>query len=372
MSRSGLMRPLAVACALILAAGSWVVVDRHRGDDDSITVTASFARTVGLYPGSSVRVLGVKVGTVTAIEPDGPSVRVEMELPADTPVPADAKAVIIPPSLVSDRYVQLFPPYESGERLADGDDIPLARTRTPVELDEILASLDRLLVAVGPNGANANGSLAELINTGARTLGGGNGARLNATLTELSGAISTLAAGGDDLAGVIENLSSFTTTLAANDGKVRRLTSDLASVSTQLAGEREILEQALANLSVALGEVASLVRDNRDTLGRDIDSLAKVTQAVLSNKQQLLEALDTLPLQLSNLEMAFNPDRDTLDIRNNNEQGSNIDQILLCQLLGIGCDSATVRPAAAPARRPVVLVDVDSPSLTGLLSGVYR
>lgn len=371
MSRVALNRVLAVLVVLCLGTAGWLVLDRRAGDE-TIVVTASFSRTVGLYPGSSVRVLGVAIGTVRSIEPDGASVRVEMELPADTPVPSDAKAVIVPPSLVSDRYVQLFPPYDSGPALEDGDDIPLSRTRTPVELDEILASLDRLFVAVGPNGANAEGSLADLVDVGAKVLGNGGGAQLNATLTELSEAITTLADGGDDLAGVIENLASFTTTLANNDQQVRTLTQDLASVSTQLAGEREVLEQALANLAVALGEVASLVRENRDTLGRDIDSLARVTQAVLANKQQLLEALDTAPLQLSNIAMTFNQERDTLDIRNNAEQGGNLDQILLCQLLGIGCDAAGADSARPAGARPASFLVSDEPSLGGLLSAVYR
>jgi phospholipid/cholesterol/gamma-HCH transport system substrate-binding protein len=363
------VRNLITALVVLSLVAAGLVVLNRRDSKETIAVTASFSRTVGLYPGSSVRVLGVAIGTVTSVKPQGTAVEVVLELPKDTPVPADAKAVIIPPSLVSDRYVQLYPPYDSGPVMADGDEIPIGRTRMPVELDDILASLDRLFVAVGPKGANADGSLAALIDTGAKTLGHGGGAQLNATLTELSEAITTLAAGGDDLAGVIDNLSSFTTTLANGDQKVRTLTRDLATVSTQLAGEREILEQALANLAVALGEVASLVHDNRDTLGRDIDSLAKVTQAVLSNREQLLEALDVAPLQLSNLEMVFNQDRDTLDIRNNNEQGGNIDQILLCQLLGIGC---TTTSATRVQAKPASFLVQDDRSLAGLLSAAYR
>jgi hypothetical protein len=75
------------------------------------------------------------------------------------------------------------------------------------------------------------------------------------------------------------------------------------------------------------------------------------------------------PLQLSNLEMVFNQERDTLDIRNNNEQGGNIDQILLCQLLGIGCDAAAEPVAQA---RPASFLVLDEPGLDGLLSAVYR
>ena len=323
-----------VAVTLLVAGGS--VLDR-RPEIGTIEVTAHFDRAVGLFPGSSVRILGVKVGVVTTVVPEGRSVRVTLRLPDETKVPADAGAVIIPPSLVSDRYVQLHPVYTGGATMADGADIPLTRTRVPVELDEILASLDRLLVAIGPDGANADGSLARLIDSGAGTLGGGNGRQLNLTLSGLADAITALADGRDDLAGVIENLASFSSTLARNDEQVRTVTASLAVVSEQLAGEREALERALANLSVALGEIASLVRTHRASLARDVDTLAKVTQTVLSNRAQLVEALDLTPLLLQNIERAFNPERKTLDIKNDNEQGDNIDQILLCQVLGIGC-----------------------------------
>jgi phospholipid/cholesterol/gamma-HCH transport system substrate-binding protein len=333
-------RILGTLVALVLVVAGATVMDR-REELGTIEMTAHFDRAVGLFPGSSVRVLGVKVGVVTAVEPQGRSVRVTMRVPDDTRIPAGASAVIVPPSLVSDRYVQLHPVWNGGPTLADGADIPLARTRVPVELDEILGSLDRLLVAIGPDGANADGSLARLIETGAGTLGGGNGKRLNATLTDFADAITTLAEGRDDLAGVIENLASFSATLARNDEQIRTVTASLAAVSEQLAGEREALERALANLSVALGEVASLVRTHRVSLVRDIDTLAQVTQTVLSDREQLIEALDLLPLLVTNIEQAFNPERKTLDIRNNNEQGPTIDQILLCQLLGVNCPPTT-------------------------------
>ena len=319
-----------LVAAQILVAG--VVVAMRFDERNQMTVTAHFTRSVGLYPGSSVRVLGVKIGTVTDITPEGESVRVTMRLPRDTKVPADARAVIIPPSLVSDRYVQFVPPYTSGPLLEDGADIALGRTRTVAELDDILLSVDRLLVALGPKGANKDGALSELINVGADTLDG-NGKKLNSALTDLSGAITTLAGSRDDLGGVITNLAEFTHTLATNDAQVRALTTDLASVAEQLAGERKALEQALKNLSIALGEVASLVRTNKGSLGRDIDTLAKVTQTVIANKQSLVEVLDTTPLVFANLVEVFNPERETLDIRNNNGQSEDPYSIFVCQLL---------------------------------------
>ena len=67
--------------------------------------------TISVYEGSDVRVLGVPVGTVTRVEPTGTDVTVTMAYDDDVKLPADAKAVIIAPSVVGDRYVQLTPAY---------------------------------------------------------------------------------------------------------------------------------------------------------------------------------------------------------------------------------------------------------------------
>ncbi|MGA9103321.1 MlaD family protein, partial [Aeromicrobium sp.] len=103
----------------------------------SRTVVAHFDRAVAVYPGTDLRVMGVQVGKVKAVVPDGNSVRVEMEYDAEYKLPADAKAAVVTSTLVADRYVQVFPAYGKGAVLPDNGDIPLSRTQTPVELDRM-------------------------------------------------------------------------------------------------------------------------------------------------------------------------------------------------------------------------------------------
>jgi phospholipid/cholesterol/gamma-HCH transport system substrate-binding protein len=353
------IRPIAFLATLVVALGGLTVMFRG-GKGARLTVTAHFTKAVGLYPGSSVRVLGVKVGHVRSIKPEGDAVTVVLDLPGDTPFPADARAVIIPPSLVSDRYVELSPVYGGGARLADGADIALDHTMTPVELDEILGSLDTFLVALGPKGANAEGALSRLIDTGARDLGNGGGQALHDTLTNLSAAVQALSDDRGDLTGVIANLATFTDTLARNDPQIRTLTRDLATGTQFLAGESNALEQSLKNLATALGEIASLVRDHRADLSADVQTLAKVAAVVVKNKKSLTEALSVLPLGTANLAGTVNTQRHTLDIRNDNHQTSDPYGILVCQLLapilGVACPPGPTGPAgsaAAPKSDPV-------------------
>ena len=284
-----------------------------------VQATAHFPRAVGLFVDSDVRILGVKVGKVTEIVPEGTSVRVEFEYDDTYDVPRDAKAAVVAPSVVSDRYVQLTPVYEGGPKLADGADIPLEQTATPVELDRIFASLNDLNVALGPDGANKEGALTRLLQVGADNLDG-QGANMNATFEDFSHAVETLHDGKDDLFGTVRNLQVFTTALAQNDQQVRSFNQNLASVADQLAGEREELSAALRNLAVALGEVSSFVRDNRDNLTANIQGLAEVTDVLVTQRDALAETLEAGPTALSNLQLAYNPKSGTLDTRNNAQQ----------------------------------------------------
>src|SRR6476619_8307885 len=124
-------RVVVAATVLALVAASLLLL---RGGDESKTVTAHFPRAVSIYEGSDVRILGVNGGRVTAVIPEGNSVRVEMQYDAAYKLPADAKAVIVTPTLVADRFVQLTPAWSEGDKLmADGADIALPETGVPVE-----------------------------------------------------------------------------------------------------------------------------------------------------------------------------------------------------------------------------------------------
>ena len=208
-------------------------------DDDTKTVSAHFPRTISLFEGNEVRIMGVPVGTITAIVPEGNSVRVDMEYDAQYDVPADAKAVIVTPTLVADRFVQLTPAYSGGPVMADSADISLADTAVPVELDQVYSGLDSLSVALGPNGVNADGSLSELLSVSADTLDG-QGTRVNKMIGDLARTVDTFNRGRGDLFGTVRGLQDFTTHLAASDRQVRDFLTLLADVSTQLSGERRL------------------------------------------------------------------------------------------------------------------------------------
>lgn len=301
-----------IVIALVAAAVLTMV-----GGDDSKRLVAHFPRTVSLYEGSEVRVLGVPIGTVEKVTPSGTDVEVTMAYDADIDLPADAKAALVAPSIVGDRYVQITPVFEEGDEvMADNTELELAQTAVPIELDQIFESLDTLNVALGPNGANENGALSDLLAVTADNFDG-QGANFNSTLKNFAKLSDTLANNKEELFGSAEQLGKFIETLAENDRTVRDFNQSLADVSGLLEGEREELAASLKNLSTAMTEVSSFVTDNREILGRNITGLNRVSKVLAKQRDALDTVLKVGPLALNNLALTYNPQAGTLDTRAN-------------------------------------------------------
>ncbi|MEV0809323.1 MCE family protein [Micromonospora sp. NPDC050200] len=307
-------RPVAVATALLVAVAAGVVVLRDGTPDRR--VVAYFTRAVGVYPGSDVRVLGVRVGEVLEVTPQGRRVKVTMSYDPETDVPAEAQALIVPPSVVSDRYVQLTPAYAGGARLTDGAEIPLGRTAAPMEIDDVYQALDDFNRTLGPEGANRDGALSDLVATGRANLEG-NGQNLHDTLDGLSRALTTLSDGRQDLFGSVANLQRFTTALARSDQQVRAFNRQLADVAEQLAGDRDELAAALRNLATALADVTAFVKQNRAALTSNVAALTEITGVLVRQQQAVIDILDVAPLAVNNLALSYNPRSGTLDTRDN-------------------------------------------------------
>ncbi|MFC4053026.1 MCE family protein [Actinomadura syzygii] len=288
-------------------------------------MTAYFTKTVGLYKGADVRILGIPVGEVTSVEPVGDAVKVELRYDAKYKVPANAKAVVVNQTLVADRYIQLAPVYKGGPVLADGATLTTSRTAVPVEVDEVGSSLNKLSKALGPQGANApdapdgTGPLSRLLKVGAANLEG-QGEDIRQTIADTSRALGTLSADRGDIAQTIRNLRIITDAMKANDQQIKSFTGHLNGVSGQLAGEKEELSAALNTLAPTLRNVQRFVKDNRTELASNVRQLAQITGVLVKEKDSLAEILTAGPLAINNLARAYDPISGTIHTRDNFRQ----------------------------------------------------
>jgi phospholipid/cholesterol/gamma-HCH transport system substrate-binding protein len=331
-----------VILAAALVAGGILV---YQANHPAKQITAYFRQTIGVYPGSSVRVLGVPVGKVDAVQPEGTQVKVTMTINAGVPIPASAQAVVVSASVVSDRYVQLIPAYTSGPQMADSATIPIGRTAVPVEVDQIYASLAKLSAALGPNGLNKHGALNDLIRTGAANLAG-NGAYLHSEITQFSALSKTLGDSSGNLYATIAYLAQFTHMLKTNDGQVRLAEQQLSSVTGFLASDRQNLAAALSQLATALGQVQGFIANNRSLITSNVTKLAAITHILVKERASLAETLDVAPLAVDNVVNAYNSTTRTLTGRgdlNELSMGPGAQQLGATAPIGAG----TAGPAGA-------------------------
>jgi phospholipid/cholesterol/gamma-HCH transport system substrate-binding protein len=392
---SGAMRLVAAATVVALLAA--LVVVMWPGDDKKY-LTATFPRTVALYEGSEVKILGVPVGQVETVNPSGTEVQVRLWYDTEeAQVPANAKAVIVSPSVVGDRYIQLTPAYTGGPTLPDGAHLGVDRTAEPLELDQIYSSLNRLNVALGPRGANKNGALSRLLNVTAANFEG-QGKQFHQTITDLGRFSATLDNNKEELFASLQQLARFTSTLKRNDQNIREFNANLAQMSEFLEGERDDLAGAMSNLGRAMHDITGFVRSNRHLLKENINGLTQVSGVLVKQREALKRIMDVAPLALNNLAVTYNPLTGTLDTRMN--IGENVSQLqhdpalVLCTLMNqaddsgrtcsaieqaLGSSAALPRPRTMPFGaestnrwdRPVQVEHIDK-TLAGIIDGGDR
>ncbi|MBB3664362.1 MULTISPECIES: MCE family protein [Prauserella salsuginis group] len=362
-------RWLATACVavLLLTGGVWWLLR----EDAGIRLTAHFDRAVGLYAGSTVRVLGIEVGEITRVQPRGEQVVVSMRVDNGVQVPEGADAVVVAPSLVSDRYVQLTPVYDGGPVMTSGTVIPRDRTATPMEIDDLYASLDELSTALGPDGANSDGALSRVLDTTAANLDG-NGRNLNTTVTKLSELATTLDDSSDDLFGTVRNLQKFTELLATSDAQLNRFYERLSEVSGFLAEDSDDVGKALSSLGGALGKVKGFVGENRKALSDNIGKLEGITQVLVDQRAAVAEIADVAPLGLSNFINSYDAASGSIAIRYNFNEVTNPLMTSACKLTKSLADHRT--PEAldklCEILGPVVDGAAKLPSVSQLLASI--
>ncbi len=312
-----------VVVAAIVVGGVYYFFFRDSGTKK---VTAQFTAAVGVYPGTPVKILGVNVGEVTAVVPTGNYVKVTMEYESQYKLPANAGAVEVANSLVSDRYIQLTPAFKGGTAMRSGATIPIKRTGAPAELDDIYSALNKLSVALGPTGANKGGkkgALSALVDVGAANLKG-NGAALGNSISKLSQAAQTLANSRGNLFGTVRNLQKFTTALKGSDAQVRLFNRQLAQVAGDLSAERGDLGAALHELGITLDAVNGFIKKNASKFHTDIGGLRSILGTLVKQKASLNETLAVAPVALANIVHAYDPNPGVIATRSNLASLTNI------------------------------------------------
>lgn len=296
---------LAIGLALILVCGMLVALPSLDQAARTVVV-AYFESSNGVFPKDQVLIRGVAVGEIQKIEPQPQRAKITFWLDRKYKVPADAKAVIISPTLVAARAIQLTPPYSGGPTMPNGAVIPQDRTAVPVEWDDLRGQLERVTKLLQPNQPGGVSTLGALVNTAADNLRG-QGTTIRDTVIKLSQTVSALGDHSRDIFSTIKNLSTLVTALHDSADLLEELNHNLAAVSSLLADDPNKVGHAVEDLNAVVGDVQNFVADNREALGTTTDKLTSVTNALVGSLDDIKQLLHISPTGLSDFVNIFKP-----------------------------------------------------------------
>jgi virulence factor Mce-like protein len=289
------LRLLAAVCwfavlAALLPACSTITGNPSGG----YKMTAYFTKAVSLYSGSNVRVLGLGAGKVAKVATEGDRVRVDLTIDKKIVLPDGVQAVIVPQSLIGERYVQLYPAWVTGQpRLdlsrADNRIIPETRTSIPVEPDEALAALKHLLDDLDPNAA---GRLVKNLSVDLQ----GNGLIINNAVNSLATLTATLASKDQQITDLVSNLANFTSTLDTRETQLGKALDLFAQTTSLLSQERTSIATLVRNLGDTATNALDLVSRHGPTLQTDVGNLTHVLATLDANLGSISTLLSSGPL----------------------------------------------------------------------------
>ncbi|MCK9248865.1 MAG: MlaD family protein [Solirubrobacteraceae bacterium] len=269
---------------LAVVVGAVLLLTRDGGGH---RVEAEFADAAGLRVHSPVRVGGARVGSVAAIRvTDRDTALAELRLDDRLRPGVDARARVRPANLLGEKFVEL----EIGDRarpLDAGVRIPLTRTSTPVELDDVVDVLD----------PTTRGRLGVLL--------GSLGVALEGRGEELRAALRVLPDTIEDAGDLARQLAGDRTSLVRLLEATDRVTSRLDDERRELGRVVEQADRALRaparehdGLGRLVATVPSTLRRLRTSLGR-IDrtgaALRPAAEGLRAAAPPLADALAALP-----------------------------------------------------------------------------
>lgn len=300
----------AAALVVLLIAAISIVV-RGTVNADKTEITAYFDNSNGIFVGDEIRILGVPVGKIDKIEPQPQRVKISFWVDGKYEVPADARAAILSPSLVTSRAIQLVPVYTGGPTMSNDAVIPEDRTAVPVEWDDFRAQLEKLTQTLQPTQPGGVSSLGAFINTAADNLRG-QGPNIRQTVIELSQAFSALGDHSNDIFGTVKHLSTLVSALQASTELMQQLNQNLAAVTGLLSNDPNEVGAAVNDLNTAVSDVASFIADNRESIGTASDKLASITQALTDSLDDIKQTLHLAPTAFQNFMNIYQPAQNSL------------------------------------------------------------
>lgn len=275
---------------VLLTAMLFVILGQYRTGSTN-TYTAVFTDASSLKSGDSVRIAGIRVGTVNdvTLQPDN-SVQVAFDADRDVVLTTSTKVAVRYLDLVGNRYLDLLDSPGSTRLQPAGSWIPVERTEPALDLDLLLGGLKPVLQGLNPQNVNAlTNSLIQILQ--------GQGGTVESLLTQTSSFTNALADNGQTVQQMIDNLQQVMATVAKDGDQFAGAVDRLEQLITGLSRERDPIGEAITALDTGTASIADLLTQARPPLAGTVDQLTRMAPLLANDddKARLDLALQKAP-----------------------------------------------------------------------------
>ena len=271
----------------LLTAALFVIFGQYQAGSAN-AYSAVFADASRLESGQTVRVAGMRVGTVGSVKlQQDKSVVVTFDADPSVRLTTGSRAAVRYLNLVGDRYLELIGGPD-GTPLPPGSQIPKERTESALDLDLLLGGLKPVIRGLNPQDVNAlSASLVQIFQ--------GQGGTLQSLFSNTSGFTTALAEHNQTIQALIDNLHTLLATLTKEGDKFSGTIGRLETLVTELAAERDPIGTAIEALNNGTASVADLLSDARPPLAGTVDELSRLATNLDLQKDRLDTSLQKAP-----------------------------------------------------------------------------
>ncbi|QZT59597.1 MCE family protein [Mycolicibacterium austroafricanum] len=264
---------------VLLTAGLFVIFGEYRSGSTH-GYSAVFTDSSSLESGDSVRVAGIRIGTVRSVDLQADNtVVVEFDADDNIRLTESTKVAVRYLNLVGDRYLELLDAPGSTKIQRPGSRIGVERTEPALNLDLLLGGLKPVIQGLNPDEVNAlTSSLIQILQ--------GQGGNLESLFARTASFTNTLADNGQTVERLIETLNETIGTVAADGEKFSAAIDQLEQLATGLAQDRDPIGEAITALDSGTASLAGLLTDVRPPLAGTVDQLNRLAP-LLSNETDL-------------------------------------------------------------------------------------
>jgi phospholipid/cholesterol/gamma-HCH transport system substrate-binding protein len=252
--------------------------------------SATFADASQLKPGESVRVAGVRVGSVNSVrlQPDS-TVLVKFDANRDVVLTDGTKVAVRYLNLVGDRYLELLNAPGSTRIQPPGSQFAIDRTVPALDLDLLLGGLKPVIRGLNPQDVNAlTSSLIQIFQ--------GEGPTLDSLFSHTSSFSNALADNSQTVQQLIDNLKQVVTTISKDGDQFSGAIDRLEQLITGLSADRDPIGAAIEALNTGTASVADLLTTARRPLAGTVEQLSRLAPLLDEDKDLLSAKIQKLPL----------------------------------------------------------------------------